>query len=88
MLSEEETLCKEVTQVACSPDKTTLAVGYADGSIRLWNLQQQKRVVTLNGHNRAISALRFNSTGSMLASGSKDTVALVWDVINETGICK
>ena len=77
-----------MTQIAVSPDKETIAAGYSDGSIRIWNIIQNKKVVTLNGHNRAISCLRFNSSGSLLASGSKDTTTIVWDVINESGLYK
>ena len=34
----------------------------------------------------AVTALRFNATGAMLASGAKDTDVILWDVIGETGM--
>src|SRR5688572_9943666 len=34
----------------------------------------------------AVSALRFNSSGSLLVSGSRDTCVVVWDIISENGL--
>lgn len=42
--------------------------------------------VTLTGHRRAVTALRYSRNGSQLASGSQDTDAILWDVIAETGL--
>lgn len=67
----------------CTPQ---LAVGYADGSIRLWDLRSGECVVTLKGHKGAVSALRYNRSGALLASGSKDTDVIVWDVAGEAGL--
>ena len=41
-------------------DGETLAVGHADGAIRLWQLSDGNERVTLNGHKGAVSALRLN----------------------------
>ncbi|EEB07217.2 U3 snoRNA associted protein Dip2 [Schizosaccharomyces japonicus yFS275] len=60
------------------------AVGYSDGSIRLW--QKGSLQVTLNGHKNAVTALQFNNDGTKLASGSKDTDIILWDVVGETGL--
>ena len=42
--------------------------------------------VTLTGHRRAVTALRYSANGSQLASGSQDTDIILWDVIAETGL--
>ena len=42
--------------------------------------------VTLTGHRRAVTALRYSQDGSQLASGSQDTDVILWDVIGETGL--
>lgn len=79
----------EVTQMAQSPADTDIfAVGYGDGSIRLWTLQGDASIVTLNGHRSAITALTFDATGTRLASGSRDTNVVLWDVIAEVGISR
>jgi U3 small nucleolar RNA-associated protein 12 len=40
----------------------------------------------LNGHKGAVTALRYNKLGSLLASGSKDNDVILWDVVGETGL--
>ena len=63
-----------------------VAVGYADGSIRIWDLDKGTCETTLNGHKGAVTALRYNNNGSLLASGSKDNDIILWDVVAETGL--
>lgn len=76
----------EATCMAHCPVSPLLAVGYADGSVRLWNTAANECTITLNGHRTAVTALAFNGTGSNLASGSKDTDIIVWDVVAESGL--
>lgn len=40
----------------------------------------------MNGHKGAVTALRYNKLGSMLASGGKDNDIILWDVVGETGL--
>ena len=76
----------EVTCIAQSPQKDVFAIGYMDGSIRLWNLETSSSIVALNGHKKSVTALCFDSTGQRLASGSQDTNVILWDVVAETGL--
>jgi U3 small nucleolar RNA-associated protein 12 len=41
--------------------------------------------VTFNGHKSAITVLAFDDLGVRLASGSKDTDIIVWDLVAEVG---
>lgn len=74
--------CLQISPV----DSNVLAVGYEDGSVRLWNLEQSESTVVLRGHKTAVTALCFDSTGARLASGSKDTDIVLWDLSSETGL--
>ncbi|XP_019054518.1 PREDICTED: WD repeat-containing protein 3 isoform X2 [Nelumbo nucifera] len=74
-----------VTAIASS-DSSSIASGYADGSIRIWDCIKGTCEVTLNGHKGATTALRYNKLGSLLASGSKDNDVIVWDVVGEAGL--
>ncbi|KAF8268249.1 WD-repeat-containing protein [Lactarius quietus] len=76
----------EVTCIERSPKGDAFAVGYADGSIRLWDASSRSVVATFNGHKRAVTALVFDDSGVRLASGSQDTNIILWDVIGETGL--
>ncbi|KAE8692506.1 putative phosphatidylinositol-4-phosphate 5-kinase [Hibiscus syriacus] len=74
-----------VNCVASSPS-SLVASGYADGSIRIWDCDSGSCETTLNGHKRAVTALRYSKVGSLLASGSKDNDIILWDVVGETGL--
>jgi U3 small nucleolar RNA-associated protein 12 len=76
----------EVTFIQRSPQPIIFAVGYADGSIRLWNSTSDSVITTFNGHKKAITSLAFDERGTRLASGSQDTDLIVWDVVGETGL--
>ena len=61
----------EVTKLAASPDKRHLAVGYNDGTIRVFDIYTGELKVTFSGHKSAISALNYHQSGMTLVSGSK-----------------
>ncbi|QRV72846.1 small nucleolar ribonucleoprotein complex subunit Dip2 [Ceratobasidium sp. AG-Ba] len=76
----------EVTCIRRSPVKDTFAVGYADGSIRLWDASSGTVTVVFNGHRKSVTALAFDHSGAKLASGSQDTELIVWDIVAESGL--
>lgn len=76
----------EVTCILPSPKPDIFAVGYSDGSIRLWRASSGSTITTFNGHKKAVTALAFDRDGSRLASGSQDTNLIVWDVVAEAGL--
>ncbi|KAJ3414799.1 hypothetical protein HDV05_006046 [Chytridiales sp. JEL 0842] len=77
----------EVTCIARSEVNDKFAVGYSDGSIRIWTLSNSSApLVTFTGHKAAVTALSFDSSSHRLVSGSKDTDLVVWDVLGERGL--
>jgi U3 small nucleolar RNA-associated protein 12 len=76
----------EVSCILRSPQGDSFAVGYADGSIRLWNAATASVVTTFNGHKKMVTALAFDEQGTRLASGSQDTDLIIWDVVGEAGL--
>lgn len=76
----------EVTAILRSPNKDDYAIGYSDGSIRIWKYSTNSLIITFNGHKSAVTSLAFNKSGSYLASGSRDTDIIVWDIISEQGL--
>ncbi|KAJ4296277.1 beta transducin [Kalmusia sp. IMI 367209] len=82
--------CTEQVTVICRSDVDTdlFAVGYADGSIRVWDSRTATVVISFNGHKSAVTVLAFDRSGVRLASGSKDTDIVIWDMVSEVGLFK
>ena len=59
----------EVTQLALAPGGDQLAAGYADGSVRVWNLATYDCTVTFSGHKvRCTAGVRDAPTAALYAS--------------------
>ena len=78
----------EVTCLERSPKGDIFAVGYENGSIKLWDHASGTVSATFNGHRRSVTALAFDETGSRLASGSQDTDIILWDTEANVGLCR
>ncbi|KAI9684182.1 MAG: hypothetical protein M1829_003452 [Trizodia sp. TS-e1964] len=86
---KEANLKAEVTTFAQSKaDRDIFAVGYQDGSIRLWDSKISTVIINFNGHRSAVTALDFDDSGVRLVSGAKDTDIIVWDLVAEVGLFK
>ncbi|KAJ5280512.1 Small-subunit processome Utp12 [Penicillium angulare] len=83
-----DSACKvPVTVVTQSKtDEDIFAVGYEDGSIRIWDSRTGTIIISFNGHKSAVTQLVFDNAGVRLASGSKDTDIILWDLITEVGL--
>jgi WD40 repeat protein len=68
------------TALALSPDGLTLVTGSRDKTIRVWDLNSQKVIRTLQGHTDEITYLTFSKDGNLLASASKDQNIRVWNL--------
>ena len=60
-----------MTFLAASPDRRTLAAGYANGVIQIYDLETHDVVSVFAGHKSAITALIYDEEGYRLASGAK-----------------
>lgn len=83
----------EVLSILESPkDSKIIAVGYSDGSIRLWSLEKNDEgsnlILVFNGHKSPITTMAFSKDGSKLFSGAKDCDIILWDLIGECGISR
>ncbi|GFO36388.1 WD repeat-containing protein 3, partial [Plakobranchus ocellatus] len=62
----------EVTSLAKSPNTNHMAVGYSDGSIRIFQLDTGQSDVTFQGHKSAVTCLAYDKPGLRLVSGARD----------------
>jgi WD40 repeat protein len=65
---------------AFSTNCKLLAVGDAQGGIRIFDLTSTKEIRKLSVHGRHVSQLAFSEDGRCLASGHDDATVIVWDV--------
>lgn len=78
----------QVTAVAVGLNGYSTAVGYSDGSVRVFDMRNGERQCTFKGHRKAVSCLSFDEECAFVASASRDTTAIVWDIAAQAGICR
>ena len=69
-----------VETVACHPRRDAVAVGYADGTLLLVRIDDGAEVLAKKPGGGAVSALAWNSTGTLLAWGTEEGEAGVIDL--------
>jgi RNA polymerase sigma factor (sigma-70 family) len=74
-----------VVRLAFSTDGRVLAWSGLSGRVRLLEVATGKERHEFVGHRGGIWVLTFSADGSLLASGSHDTTALVWDLTGRLG---
>lgn len=66
--------------LAFSPQASLVALGQADGKIRIINLATLKTEATLTGHHGAVTHVAFSLNGFYLASGGEDGTIRLWGI--------
>jgi WD40 repeat protein len=66
--------------VAFAPDGKTLAAGFHDGSVILWDTSTWERKYLKSGHTDAVHSVEFSSDGRALLSTGHDSTVRVWDL--------
>jgi WD40 repeat protein len=64
--------------VAFDPQGEWISAGFADGSIRIWEVLSGESTHILKSHAQAINDLEFSPDGNWLASASRDGTIHLW----------
>lgn len=60
---------------------TSEQIAYSiDSIIVIYDIENNRSIDTLHGHSHHVEDLRYNSTGTLIVSASKDNNARIWDV--------
>ncbi|ESN94314.1 hypothetical protein HELRODRAFT_68581, partial [Helobdella robusta] len=69
-----------------SPDVSLIAATGNNKNVCLWSTSNFEIFHKLVGHKNVVMKCEFSSDGSMLATASRDTVVIVWEVATQTPI--
>src|SRR5450756_930933 len=67
--------------VAVSPDGQTLAAGYADGTVHLWDIAINRQIGNpIRTGDGGVASLAFSPDGTRMTSAGNDGTVRLWDV--------
>jgi formylglycine-generating enzyme required for sulfatase activity/tRNA A-37 threonylcarbamoyl transferase component Bud32 len=76
-----ETMTSSTVQVAAwSPDSRFLALGFADASVRLWDVQESRMRHLFRGHLEELRSIAFTPDGKSVVSSSTDGTVREWPI--------
>lgn len=69
-----------IFDVCPRPGRSHLTTASGDLSVRLWDIEQQTRVASFQGHKGSVKCVRFlPEHADVFASGSRDGSLMIWD---------
>ena len=73
----------EVHCTAFSPDGVWVAAGCGDHTIKIWDIVNNKVLLTLRGHQAYVFSVAFSPDGRHVASAGADRTVRLWDLSTE-----
>ncbi|MGH7140096.1 MAG: WD40 repeat domain-containing serine/threonine protein kinase, partial [Pirellulales bacterium] len=68
-----------VWSVAFDPTSTTAAMAVEDGSVRLWDLQNESIKATMDAHRGVVWAARYSHNGDWFVTAADDGLVKLWN---------
>jgi WD40 repeat protein/nucleoside phosphorylase len=86
-MKREITSCSgSINALDISKDGETIAAGYENKSLILWDFRTGGLKAAFESHSAAVTAVAFSAHNSWVASGSRDSHVRVWDVVTRDQI--
>ncbi len=75
-------IASELASVSIAPDGGSVALGFADGSLRLYSLSEPDKLLwkSEKAHTRDVQRLAFSPDSTLLASASLDNTVKLWRI--------
>lgn len=70
----------EVSALRFGPQDQTLAFARTDGTVGVWNPQNNALNFEARKHQGAVNAIAFSRDGTLMATGGDDRSAIIWEV--------
>jgi len=70
---------KNVKVVRFKPGENTIAVGYTDGYVELWDISTRKMISAIKAHTADVNDIQFNTSLPQMATASNDRLLKLWD---------
>jgi hypothetical protein len=74
-----------VSGCAVTPDGKRVVSASLDGTLKVWELESGREMVTLRGHAAVVSDCAVTADGKRVVSASRDSTLKVWDI--DSGRC-
>ncbi|MCV6637831.1 hypothetical protein [Candidatus Albibeggiatoa sp. nov. NOAA] len=71
---------KHPLSVAVSPQGKYVVIGFLDGTLRLYNLDNMQIVQEVKAHQQRIRNIKFNKKGNLIAIASFDKQISIWEL--------
>ena len=65
---------------ALSPDGKYMIIGFADGSLHIWDIVLQKQMYVLESHTGYITSVTCSPDAKLVLTTSLDKTACIWDI--------
>ena len=71
----------EVNMANFSPDGKRLVVAADPGIVQVWDIEQEKVIFSLNGHQTDVTSAKYSPDGRLIVTGSEDHTLRLWDAM-------
>ena len=72
-----------VNAVAVTPDGHKVVSGSGDNTLKVWDLESGKLLLSLEGHTNVVTTVVVTPDGRKVVSGSWDKTLKAWDLVSE-----